>query len=159
MKNILIIKKVKITFLSTVKKLIDIIPFGRISLNSDILHGLSEMKNIKTNNKYLLFSKVDIFFEIMDKFNEFFHSEKFKLTPYNKMKCLKLLNNLLTNMIDFFGNESNYDIFNIQKEQIFAFTSSEIIPNGENKMIFYNYYQRAQFISVNYSAPPSFPER
>ena len=126
------------------KKLIDIIPFGRISLNSDILHGLSEMKNIKTNNKYLLFSKVDIFFEIMDKFNEFFHSEKFKLTPYNKMKCLKLLNNLLTNMIDFFGNESNYDIFNIQKEQIFSKIADilEFIFYGnsiiEQKTLFYS---------------------
>ena len=102
------------------KKIIDIIPFGRISLNSDIIHGLSEMKNIKTNNIYLLPSKLDIFFEIMDKFNGFFHSGRFKLTPYNKMKCLKLLNNLITNLIDIFGNESNFNIFNIQKEQIFS---------------------------------------
>ena len=37
----------------------------------------------------------------------------------------------------------------IQKEQIFAFTSSEIIPNGENKMIFYNYYQNRIIGEIN----------
>ena len=37
----------------------------------------------------------------------------------------------------------------IEKEQIFAFTSSEIIPNGENKMIFYNYYQNRIIGEIN----------
>ena len=85
------------------------------------------MKNIKSNDKYLLPSKLDIFFEIMDKFDEFFHSGRFKLTPYNKMKCIKLLRNLITILIDIFGNELNFDIFNIQKEQIFAKISDILV--------------------------------
>ena len=106
-------------FTSFLKKLIEIIPFGTISLNSDILHGISEIKNIQANNKYILPSKLDIFFEIMDKFNEFIHSERFKLTPYNKMSCLKLLNNLIIILSDVFINKINYEIFTIQHEQIF----------------------------------------
>ena len=106
-------------YTSFLKKIVDIIPFGTISLNSDILHGLSELKNIKSNNKYLLPSKLNIFFEMMDKFNEFIHSGRFILTPYNKMICLKMINNLITLLNDIFGNKLNYDIFLIQKEQIF----------------------------------------
>ena len=106
-------------YTSFLQKIIDIIPFGTISLNSDILHCLSELKNIKNNNKLLLPSKLDIFFEIMDKFNEFIHSERFKLTPYNKMICIKMVNNLITLLNDIFGNKQNYDIFSIQLEEIF----------------------------------------
>ena len=106
-------------FVSFLKKLIDIIPYGTISLNSDILHGLSEIKNLKNNNKLLLPCKIYIFFEIMDKFKEFVHSERFELTPYNKMQCIKMVNNLIINLNDIFLNESNYNEFNIEKEQLF----------------------------------------
>ena len=37
----------------------------------------------------------------------------------------------------------------IQKEQIFVLTSSEIMPNGENKMIFYNYTQNKIIGEIN----------
>ena len=106
-------------FISFLKNLIEIIPYGTISLNSDILHGLSEIKNIKNNNTFLLPSKIDIFFEIMNKFKEFVHSEKFKITPYNKMQCIKMMNNLISNFTDIFLNELNYEIFNFEKEQLF----------------------------------------
>ena len=106
-------------FTSFLMQLKEIITFGTISLNSDILHGLSEIKNIKNNNKILLPSKLDVFFEIMDKFQEFINSARFTLTPYNKMKCLKMLNNLINILNDIFCNELNYGVFNIQINEIF----------------------------------------
>ena len=106
-------------FISFLKKLLEIIPYGTISLNSDILHGLSEIKNIKNNNIFLLPSKIDIFFEIMNKFKEFVNSERFKLTQFNKMQCIKMMNNLINNLNDIFLIELNYEIFNIEKEQLF----------------------------------------
>ena len=106
-------------FISFLKKLIEIIPYGTISLNSDILHGLSEIKNIKNNNTFLLPSKIDIFFEIMNEFKEFVNSERFKLTQFNKMQCIKMINNLINNLNDIFLIELNYEIFNIEKEQLF----------------------------------------
>ena len=111
------LKNIFVVFLN---KIPEIIPYGTITLNSDILHGLSEIKNIKCNNVLMLPSELNIFFEIMDKFGEYAHSERFILTPYNKMQCIRMINNLIINLNDMFLNESNFEIFNMEKEQIFS---------------------------------------
>ena len=71
------INSLKNIFLAFLNKIPEIIPYGTITLNSDILHGLSEIKNIKSNNILILPSELNIFFEIMDKFGEYVHSERF----------------------------------------------------------------------------------
>lgn len=95
------------------KKLSEIIPFGTTDLNTDILHGLSEIKNIQANNELILPKKLDIFFEIMDKTKEFIDSEKFKISLFNKMKCIKFLNSIISSLDDFFSNELNYNFFSL----------------------------------------------
>ena len=110
----------KSIFVSFLNKIKEIIPYGTIILNSDILHGLSEIKNIKISNVLILPSRLDIFFEIMDKFGEYVHSERFILTPYNKMQCIRMINNLIINLNDIFLIKSNFDIFNMKMEEIFS---------------------------------------
>ena len=106
-------------FTSFLKKLGEIIPYGTMDLNIDILHGLSEIKNIQTNNKFLLPLKIDIFFEIMDRIKEFINSPRFKLTLYNKLKCIKFLNSIINSLNDVFCNEMNYSIFILPINKIF----------------------------------------
>ena len=101
------------------KKLGEIIPFGTTDLNTDILHGLSEIKNIQINNKFILPMKLDLFFEIMDKTKEFIDSERFKIFLFNKMKCIKFLISIISSLNDFFCNESNYNYFSLPLNQIF----------------------------------------
>ena len=106
-------------FTSFLKKLSEIIPYGTISLNTDILHGISEFKNSQYNNKNILASKLDIFFEIMNKTREFINSPRFKISLFNRMKCNKFLNSILITLNDIFSNELNYNIFSIPLNQIF----------------------------------------
>ena len=106
-------------FESFLKQLNEIILFGTISLNSDIFHGLSEIKNTKSNNKLLFPSKVGTFMEMMNKFKEYIKSTRFKLTPYNKMQCIKMVNNLINILNDIFTNKVYYEFFTMQNEEIF----------------------------------------
>ena len=106
-------------FTSFLKKLGEIIPFGTTSLNTDILHGLSEIKNTQNNNKFILATKLDFFFEIMNKTNEFINSPRYKISLYNKMLSRRFLNGILTILTDLFCNELNYKIFSMQLSQIF----------------------------------------
>ena len=116
------------------KKLSEIIPYGTISLNTDILHGLSELKNCQYNNKNILASKLDIFFEIMNKTKQFIDSPRFKLSFYNRMKCLKFLNSILNLLNEFFGNEANYKIFIIPLSLLFQkiFEILNFVLKGNN---------------------------
>ena len=102
------IEKILTLFL---KKLGEIIPFGTIDLNIDIMHGLSELKNTQTNNKLILPLKLDIFFEIIDRTKEFIDSQRFKLFLFNKMKCIKFLNSMINSLSDVFCNDLNYSFF------------------------------------------------
>ena len=106
-------------FTSFLKKLYNIIPYGTITLNTDILHGVSEIKNTQFNNKFILPTKLDIYFEIMNKTKEYINSPRFKMILYNKMKCIKFLNCILNTLTDFFCNESNYKVFTLPLNQIF----------------------------------------
>ena len=106
-------------FTSFLKKLAEIMPFGTTDLNTDILHGLSEIKNIQINNKFILPLKLELFFEIMDKTKEFINSPRFKLSLFNKLKCIKFLNSIINSLTDIFCNEVNYSVFSIPLNQIF----------------------------------------
>ena len=128
-------------FTSFLKKLGEIMPYGTTSLNIDILHGLSEIKNTQNNNKLILATKLDFFFEIMNKTNEFINSPRFKISLYNKMESRRFLNGILTTLTNLFCNELNYKMFSMQLNQIFnkifeiihfLFKGNEII---EKKMI------------------------
>lgn len=106
-------------FTSFLKKLSEIIPYGTTSLNIDILHGLSEIKNTQNNDKFILATKLDIYFDIMNSTKEFINSPRFKLTLFNRMLNIKLLNSVLATLTDIFCNELNYNIFSIPLNQIF----------------------------------------
>ena len=112
-------KNIENLFTSFLKKLGEIMPYGTISLNTDILHGLSEIKNTQNNNIFILATKLDIFFEIMNRTNEFINSPRFKVSLYNKMESRRFLNGILTTLNDLFGNELNYKLFSMQLSQIF----------------------------------------
>ena len=112
-------KNIENLFTSFLKKLGEIMPYGTISLNTDILHGLSEIKNTQNNNIFILATKLDIFFEIMNRTNEFINSPRFKVSLYNKMESRRFLNGILTTLNDLFGNELNYKFFSMQLSQIF----------------------------------------
>jgi len=113
-------KNIENLFTSFLKKLGEIMPYGTTSLNTDILHGLSEIKNTQNNKKFILATKLDIFFEIMNKTNEFINSPRFKISQYNKMESRRFLNGILTTLTDLFCNELNYKIFSMQLSLIFS---------------------------------------
>ena len=125
-------------FISFLKQLGEIIIYGTIPLNIDILHGLSELKNAKNNNKLILPSNLDVYFEIMNKTKEYINSPRFKLSSYNKMKCIKFLNEIINTLNSIFCNELSYKISSLPLNEIFSkifqildflFSSNFIIEN------------------------------
>ena len=70
----------------------------------------------------------------MNKTKQFIESPRFKLSLYNRMKCLKFLNSILNILNEFFGNEVNYKVFIIPLSLIFQkiFEVLKFIFQGNN---------------------------
>ena len=107
-------------FIAFLKKLGEIILYGTIPLNTDILHGIYELKNAKNNNKLILPSHLDVYFEIIDKIKGYINSQRFKLSLYNKLKCIKFLNEIINTLNAIFCSELNYNFFSLPLNQIFT---------------------------------------
>ena len=105
-------------------KLMEIIPFGSLNLNSDILKSILDIKINKNENTSMIIKRLDIYFKILLLINDFINGPNFVVSQFNKVNVYRLFNGIISFIENIFLDKNNSEIYTDE--------NLEIIFNIEN---------------------------
>ena len=109
-------------FENYLNKIIEIIPKGTTSLNTDILKSILEIKLNNNENMPMISTKLDIYFRILILINEYIKSPDFSISKFNKVPTYRLYNGIISylscifcenNKLDIYTDENFKNVFNV----------------------------------------------
>jgi hypothetical protein len=125
-------------FENYLNKIIEIIPKGSVSLISDIIKSILDIKINKNEKKLKLYDKLDIYFKILKLTNEFIKGPNFTISKFNKEPAYNLFNNILSFLIYILWDNNNIEELNDEHfKNVFDILNSlfEFIYSIEPKLI------------------------